>query len=193
MVPNEKIGLAQFWGTGADYFAPYGGGEAFLLQERASWEVAEICRKKPFKPHPQAEQRRRSAVALVKLILANRTSPALETHVTELLMLLLWKLTEAESSKYRTRFQSARALVTKDPKQLRHEHVYQRSKMIQALLRASADQIDGILRDAVACTVTCDEHDRLAQFDKDYGWERYRKAHIEVINRETGKIHELAG
>ena len=54
--------------------------------------------------------------------------------------------------------------------------------MIDALIEAAPDQIDEILTLAVGCTVTREEADRLLQFDSDYGWERYRKAGIEVLD-----------
>lgn len=49
-------------------------------------------------------------------------------------------------------------------------------------MAAKPEEIDNILEDAVGCTVTTEEHDRLAPFDDEYGWERYRKAGITVIN-----------
>jgi hypothetical protein len=49
--------------------------------------------------------------------------------VRQLLNVLLWKITEAESSKCKTRFQSQGALPSRNGK-LRHDHVFQLSKMI---------------------------------------------------------------
>jgi hypothetical protein len=55
--------------------------------------------------------------------------------------------------------------------------------MIDELLEAaSEDAIEGILACAVGCTVTLDEHSRLHCFDDEYGWERYRKAGIVVLD-----------
>jgi hypothetical protein len=54
--------------------------------------------------------------------------------------------------------------------------------MIDALIGATPAQIDEILALAIGCTVTREEADRLLQFDSDYGWERYRKAGIEVLD-----------
>jgi hypothetical protein len=59
--------------------------------------------------------------------------------------------------------------------------------MIEALLNAKPEDVDYILKDAVACVVTVDEHERLKQFDNEYGWERYRKAGIEAFDMVTGE------
>src|SRR6185437_8293124 len=85
-----------------------------------------------FQPQPQSEERKRSAVALIKYLLAEKKPEVLAAHYRELLSVLLWKLTEAESLKYQTRFQSQGALNGTDKTKLRHEHVFQRSKMITA-------------------------------------------------------------
>jgi hypothetical protein len=139
-----------------------------------------------FKPHPKAEERKRSAVTLIKYVLAARQPDILPAHRQELLGILLCKLTEAESvHKHRTRFQSEGALARNDKTKLQHEHVYQQEKMVAALEEAKPHEIDDILRNAVGCTVTVEEHRRLSKFDKDYGWDRYRKAGIKV--KDTGE------
>jgi hypothetical protein len=140
-----------------------------------------------FKPHAQFEERKRSAVTLIKLLLADKKPEVLSAHYRELLTILLWKITEAESSKHKTRFQSQGALDSSDKSKLRHDHVFQRSKMIVALEKAAPQDVDDILNTAVACTVTVEEHDHLSRFDDEYGWERYRKAKIAVIDTQTGK------
>jgi hypothetical protein len=141
-----------------------------------------------FKPHPQSEARRRSAVTLIKFLLAEKKPEVLPTHYRQLLTVLLWKITEAESTKYKTRFQSQGALRRGDKVKLRHDHVFQRSKMIAALEEATAHKVDLILKKAFGCTVTIKEHSLLSKFDKKYdGWARYRKAGIVVINTQTCK------
>ena len=119
---------------------------------------------------------------LVKLLLAHKDPLILRAHLRELLTTLLWKLTEADSSKYKTRYQSQAAIERSAGVKLRHEHVYQRAKMIDALLKAELEQMDEILGLAIGCTVTTEEHALLALFDSDYGWERYRKAGITVMD-----------
>ncbi len=134
-----------------------------------------------FKRHKAAGEWRESVVRLVKILLSSREPAILTFHLRELLTVLLWKLTEADSAKYRTRYQSTEALSSPDGK-LHHEHVYQRAKMIDALLEVQAHQVDGILDLSVGCTITRPEADRLRRFDDNYGWERYRKAGIEVMD-----------
>jgi hypothetical protein len=138
-----------------------------------------------FEPHPQSEARKRSAVTLIKYLLAEKKPEVLSAHYRQLLSVLLWKITEAEVPKYKTRFQSQGALGGSDKAKLRHDHVFQRSKMIAVLEKAAPDEIDDILKDAIGCTITIEEHTRLSKFDEEYGWERYRKAGIMVINTQT--------
>ncbi len=141
-----------------------------------------------FQLHPEYQERKTSAIALIKLLLENRKPEILSQHCRELLTVLLWKLTEAEShNKYKTRYQTQGAMACRETSELRHEHVYQRSKMIDRLLKAKPDEFDKILAGAVGCTVTIDEHSRLAKWDDEYGWDRYRKAGLVVIDTATGE------
>lgn len=154
-----------------------------------------------FKPHPQSKGRKRSAFRLIKWLLANKNKRGiLSTHRRQLLDVLLFKVTEAESSKHKTRFQSQGALhcfklsgkafqECRRKAKLRHDHVYRRSKMIEDLEKAAPREIDNILKKAVACTVTGEENDRLSEFDKQYdGWDRYGRAKIKVKDTKTGKL-----
>jgi hypothetical protein len=141
-----------------------------------------------FKPHPLARARKRSAIALIKLLLAEKKSNVLPIHRQELLGVQLWKLTEAETRKHETRFQSQAASKRRGKVKLRHDHVFQRSKMIDALEVAAERKVDIILNRAIGCTVTADEHKRLSKFDKEHdGWVRYKNAGIRVIDTKTGK------
>jgi hypothetical protein len=63
-----------------------------------------------------------------------------------------------------------------------HEHVYQRRKMIEALIQAKPEAVDHILKNAIGCLVTVDEHERLRPFGQEYGWDRYRRAGIAVMD-----------
>jgi hypothetical protein len=140
-----------------------------------------------FKPRPLSRERKRSAVALIKLLLAEKNPDILGAHRRELLRVLLYKLTEAESHKYETRFQSKAASERKGHVKLVHDHVFQRAKMIAELEKAM-EKIDIILKNAIACTVTAEEDKRLSKFGKRYdGWARYKKAEIAVIDTKTGK------
>ena len=59
--------------------------------------------------------------------------------------------------------------------------------MVELLEKAAPDpdKVDDILREAVACTITIEEHKRLSRFNAEYGWERYRKAGVIVIDTQT--------
>jgi hypothetical protein len=142
-----------------------------------------------FRPHPQSEARKRSAVTLIKYLLAEKKPEVLSIHYRELLKILLWKITEAESfHKHETRFQSQQALKCGDKAKLRHDHVYQRAKMSAALEKAAPHKVDVILKKACGCTVTTKEHDRLSRFDREYdGWDRYRRARIVVIDTQKNR------
>jgi hypothetical protein len=143
-----------------------------------------------FKRHRHYEERKRSAVALIHYVLANHAVEVLATHRGEILTVLLWKLTQAEGGKYGTLLKSSGTRNCKDKKKLRHDHVFQRAKMIAALIKAAPDQVDKILATAVGCTVTAKEHKRLSKFDKTCdGWKRYRRAKIVVFDTQTGRRH----
>jgi hypothetical protein len=58
--------------------------------------------------------------------------------------------------------------------------------MVDVLLMASPEAIVDILKSAVGCTVTKDEHTRLGGFKHLDGWDRYRAAQIVVIDTATG-------
>ena len=141
-----------------------------------------------FKPHPQSETRKLSATILIKYLLALKNPEILPTHVVQLLRVLLWKVTEAEGGKHKTRFQSQGAIDCSDKSHLRHDHVFPRAKMIAALKKAAPGKVADILKRAIGCTVTKKEHARLSKFDKECdGWDRYKKAGVRVIDTQTSK------
>jgi len=147
-----------------------------------------------FKSHPKADERRRSAVAIIRVLLSNKKPEVLPEHLRELLDTMLWKITEADG-KYKTRHQCVGALQCKNKKLLRHDHVYPKEKMIDALLNAKPENVEEILAIAVGCIVTVEEHLRLSQFDGEhYGWSRYRRAGVVVMDtsRHPPVIVELS-
>jgi hypothetical protein len=85
------------------------------------------------------------------------------------------------------RFQSQGAMGCTDTVKLRHEHVFQRSRMIEALENASPHEVDDIPKNAIGCTVTSEEHALLSKFDDEYGWARNRKAGTTVIDTQTSE------
>jgi hypothetical protein len=146
---------------------------------------------KTFEARPEAENCRRSLTSLVKVLLANRKPDVLLAHYRAVIDTLLWKFTEADG-KFNTRFRTQGAMKCDDKRKLRHEHVYQRRKMIDELVKAKPEEVDSILKRAIGCTITDDEHDRLKSFDYEYGWKRYQKARLVVIDRKSGKKLKLS-
>jgi hypothetical protein len=78
---------------------------------------------------------------------------------------------------------------------LQHEHVYERSQLVDALLQ-SPEEADSIAEMAVACTVTKTEHATLAAVCRAnpelIGWARYNAAGIRVLDVTTGLEHSTA-
>lgn len=61
--------------------------------------------------------------------------------------------------------------------------------MIDFFLSAATEaEIDQILSEACGCVVTREEDNLLKPYDDEYGWIRYSKAKIAVMDRETGKV-----
>lgn len=111
-------------------------------------------------------------------------------HLSELIVTMIWKITEADG-KYKTRYQSSAAL--EGGRELRHDHVFTKAKLTEALLNAKPDQVDEILSTAVGCTVTKEGHARLSKYDRVCdGWERYRRAKVAVMDTQTGELEVSA-
>ena len=64
--------------------------------------------------------------------------------------------------------------------------------MIAILISCASADVDSILDQAIGCTVTVEEHKRLAAYETEYGWERYRKAGIVVIDTLTGMPYGIS-
>jgi hypothetical protein len=140
------------------------------------------------KRHAKAEERRRSAYALVEGLL---TIPDLcKEHRLEFIKLALWKVTEAEWGRRNTRFCSMGVL--SNPRHKREfEHVWERAKMAQELIQ-HPELAAFILEKAVTCTVTKEEHEALTKVGCELsGWDRYKAAGIEVWDREAEAKFDL--
>jgi hypothetical protein len=139
-----------------------------------------------FARHPEADDRIESATRALRAILALDLYPA---HKRELLSVCIWKLSEAESGKYRTRYRSI-ASIGADAKLLAHDHVFERRKLIAQLL-ADPACVDQVAAQAIGCTITRNEHRRLTTLGREYpdvgGWSRYKLAGIAVIDTEHGQ------
>jgi hypothetical protein len=141
---------------------------------------------------PQAEAVRRDAISIATF--AVNASDLREVTKKELLSkYVLVLLTHGTANgKYGTRYRSRGALHIDDPATLEHEHVYPRKWLIEQMLD-SPDTVEMVLTHfAIACTVTSDEHRRLARAEKVdpllTGWERYHAAGVEVIDTATGAV-----
>jgi hypothetical protein len=140
----------------------------------------------PWKPRPDSEERRRSAIRIAELVLA--ADGLVRVHRDELLSIAIWKYTEADG-KFATRFRSAGAVGERDIRRLNHEHVFPRKWLRDHLLDAP-DRCGEIMAMAVGCVVTREEHAALTAASRANpsleGWRRYLAAGIEVFDMATG-------
>ena len=121
---------------------------------------------------------------MAEIVFENR-HVLLPDHNKEFLRIVLCKITEAEPKhKKRTRYCSLEAFLNPMPENLEHEHVIPVKTMRETLLSGSIEQVDLILRTALACTVTKEEHyKKLGKVARSIsGWERYHEAHIPVVD-----------
>ena len=142
--------------------------------------------KYEFRQNPASGETVQSAVRLIKLILRDGTGLLLQ-HRRMVIDAALWKITEAESRhKHRTRFCSQTVFLSPGC-DCRHDHVFQRARMIDDLIRGGPNCADEVVSRAVACTITREEHSALNRHKDLDGWERYREAGITVIDAQTGQ------
>lgn len=135
-------------------------------------------------------ERRQKAVYLIKYLLGAKNGMFEESHIRELLSTLIWKITEVKG-KYNLDYVSLGALHEKDKKQLVHEHVYERAKLVTELLKGEKN-VDQVLNCAIACLVTKKEHELLSRVEKNLtGWDRYILAGVDVYDSKTGRKVEL--
>jgi hypothetical protein len=140
----------------------------------------------PYVRRIDADARIASALSAIRALLVADLLPA---HRRELLGVCLWKLSLAEPlDKYATRFVSAASL-GRTRRSLAHEHVYERAKLVRALIDGAMAP-ERLPEFAFACVVTREEHACLgveSRRDPSLdGWARYREAGIAVVDRERG-------
>ncbi|MCC6493113.1 MAG: hypothetical protein IT424_08835 [Pirellulales bacterium] len=152
-----------------------------------------MAKRKEYRARNDAEQRFQGLLIAVRAIVS--LPEKVDQRVKKkLLKSCLWQLTQSHCfGKYNLQYASraaAIALEAGDNSGLRHEHVYPIKQVIAELLQAKLDGIEAILRrKAVACCVTSAEHERLSGVSSDCeGWQRYREAGIDVVNREKGEV-----
>jgi hypothetical protein len=131
-----------------------------------------------------------SFIHAASLILGSRE--ILEKHKKNLLDTVVWKASEAGGkTKYDTRFVSESVYDADRARRsvkINFEHVRPKKKVIKDLL-ASPDKTKTILYNAMACTVTRDEH-KLLKDGED--WDRYQAANIKVYDRFENKFIDFA-
>jgi len=93
-----------------------------------------------------------------------------------------WLVSE-RYGKYKTRYRSEGSLVA-SKNELRHEHIIPRAQLWFVARRTMS--VSDALRACEACVVTKEEHSRLHAVEEAYGWERYAKAGIMVIDSSSG-------
>ncbi|RYB88343.1 hypothetical protein EUA06_21555 [Nocardioides glacieisoli] len=140
----------------------------------------------------QADAVRRDAIAIATF--AVNAPDIREVTKRELLSkYVLVLLTHGTANgKYGTRYRSTGALDITDPTHLEHEHVFPRKWLIERMME-SPEAVEMLLTHfAIACTVTSDEHRRLASAERANpalaGWERYHAAGIDVVDTATGAV-----
>jgi hypothetical protein len=111
--------------------------------------------------------------------------PIMERHKRDIISGLLWRITEARG-KYTTRYRSRASL--ENGAKLRHDHVFTRKDITDRII-AEPERARTILRDAIACVVTEDEHKRLSKLgEAKRGWDRYTEVAIAVIDTDDGSV-----
>jgi hypothetical protein len=153
-----------------------------------------------YQRYPDAEARLRSAILLTKRIVDVfvENSEELNRYSYEFLRFGLWKITEAQTRKYETRYCSGSIWESQDwrlptlkerIRNTRHDHVFRCELMIPKLLHSTDQELELLIESSIGCVVTIDEHDRLTAHDRGDeidGWSRYRRSGISVIDAETG-------
>lgn len=104
------------------------------------------------------------------------------SHRKEFIRLALYKVTEAETyNKHRTRYCSILAFIEPDNK-LQHDHVWRRDIMTKKIIGSSPKEIEIIVKRAIGCTITKEEHKLLNAVKDLDGWARYKKLNIVIIS-----------
>ena len=137
-----------------------------------------------YKPHKDREKRIESAIMAINALLP---LDLYLSHKKELLSTCIWKITEA-NGKHNLCFWSEGATISISKKDLRHEHVFERKELISRLL--SGEDTKLVVKDAIACLVTKDEHIALTASKKS-GWKRYKDCNIKVFNSDKHEWIEI--
>ena len=142
----------------------------------------------PYRPGADREERLASAVALATW--AIRSDGLHPQHRVRIAKQAVWFATECDG-KLTPRMRTRAAMEYDGPNHysaLQHEHVTPLRVLVERM-HASPGDIEMIVREAPACLVTREEHQRLTPLDRtQYGWDRYRVAGIDVLDAMTGEV-----
>jgi RecA/RadA recombinase len=125
----------------------------------------------PYKPHRDGDTRRAMVIAIIRSVVELDGDEHFLKVKKKLLHTLIWAYTEADS-KHNTRERSLAAsrLVMPNTKLLKsalvHEHMTCKEDLVARLMRSSSMAVDEVMRDAVACLVTKEEHEHLTREDR---------------------------
>lgn len=142
-----------------------------------------------------------SAKRIIKFVLKIKGDKVIkQSHIRRILSEMIFKITEADGlvAAKRTNYKKNITYISLGVKKRRdignnsiegliHDHVYMRKGLVNELLN-NQKKVDEIVKKAVSCIVTKEEHDKLTHNLKLCdGWERYKKAKIKVFNTRTRK------
>ena len=138
--------------------------------------------KEPFTADVKVKDKINSAINIALSVVE---LDILEQHKKKILTEVQWLISEA-NGKYKTKYRTKESLNDKEH-YIHHEHVFQRKKVTLKILNDTR-QTKKILKNVIGCLVTVNEHEKLNAAEKKdpslYGWERYKKAGIQVYDME---------
>ncbi|MDO8558146.1 MAG: hypothetical protein Q7S09_03080 [bacterium] len=112
----------------------------------------------------------------------------IEKHKKEMLSDMIFKITEVDgksSPPYLSKkVYKIRLAENEKNAGLVQDHVFTRKGLIQKLLK-NPTRSKYILKNAISCTVTKEEHNKLSAIKNADGWKRYKKAGIKVYSKQS--------
>lgn len=132
-----------------------------------------------------AEEQIENSKSIIKAVLSLNIHRDMKKKVIDS---MIWNITGA-NGKYKLPYISVSAKNNPNLK-VNHEHVSRKKMLIDDILQ-NPENLETILKQALACIVTVEEHDRLNKIDKDNpeldGWKRYELAEIDVWDTINNK------
>ncbi len=147
--------------------------------------------KCPYKERKNKDKDIEDICLIVKTVLALKDQVK-EKYIRDVLEKMLWDITELDG-KHNYKYKSNGLLESEEKDQ--HEHVFTKDFLKNKMI-IHPELCEDIIKLAVSCGVTEDEHHALNKYDKLHknddsdGWERYKGAGIKVWNM-VGKIKDI--